>query len=243
MLICIEGCIGVGKTTLVEQCIRLFDCMPVYEEPARNPFLADFYQAHDKRAYAQPLLYTFLFLQERQLRQALPVAERGHLVVCDFHPLKNLVFARVLLEASEQARLTELYQSLSIPQPDLVIYLKADEPTILSRIRKKPDPYEPGLDFTFITQVAYAYETFFRSVYKGRTLAVDTSRLDYYERAQDLHVPLQTIQEALDLLPYLKAGPARMGQGWAQGAPPGRASARKRTLPVHQGDERAPSSR
>ncbi len=242
MLICIEGCIGVGKTTLVEHCTRLFQCTPVYEEPERNPFLADFYQARDKGMYARSLLYTFLFLQERQLRQALPLAERGHLVLCDFHPLKNLVFARVLLEASEQARLTELYQSLSIPQPDLVIYLKADEPTILSRIRKKPDPYEPGLDFTFITQIAYAYETFFRSVYKGRTLAVDTSHLDYYERAQDLHVPLATMQEALDLAPYLMAGPAGGGRGWPSSPPPGGPASRKRTMPASRGDERRPSS-
>jgi deoxyguanosine kinase len=176
MLISIEGCVGIGKTTLVEQCTRLFHCTPVYEQPERNPFLADFYQAHDKRAWAKPLLSTFLFLQERQLRQALPFAEQGHLVLCDFHPLKNLVFARALLETSEQARLADLYQGLCIPQPDLVIYLKADEPTILSRIRKKPDPFEPSLDLTFITQITWAYDTFFRSVYKGRALAVDTSR-------------------------------------------------------------------
>jgi deoxyguanosine kinase len=242
MLICIEGCIGVGKTTLVEQCVRLFDCMPVYEEPARNPFLDDFYRAHDKRAYAKPLLYTFLFLQERQLRQVLPVAERGHLVVCDFHPLKNLVFARALLEASEQAQLADLYQSLCIPQPDLVIYLKADEPTILSRIRKNPDPFEGSLDLTFITQIAWAYETFFRSVYKGRALAVDTSRLDYYERAQDLHVPLETMQEALDLLPYLKAGPSSAKRGWASGSSHGKPPSRKPTTPAGRRDERLPSS-
>jgi deoxyguanosine kinase len=243
MLISIEGCVGIGKTTLVEQCTRLFHCTPVYEQPERNPFLADFYQAHDKRAWAKPLLSTFLFLQERQLRQALPFAEQGHLVLCDFHPLKNLVFARALLETSEQARLADLYQGLCIPQPDLVIYLKADEPTILSRIRKKPDPFEPSLDLTFITQITWAYDTFFRSVYKGRALAVDTSRLDYYERAQDLHVPLQTMQEALDLLPYLQTGPASTKQGWVPGAPPGRAASQKRTTPAHHGDERAPSSR
>lgn len=204
MLISIEGGIGVGKSTLVHFCSQFLQCSPVYEQPEKTPFLEDFYRAHEKRDVARHLLYTFLFLQERQLRQALPCSLRGDLVICDFHPLKNLVFAKVLLPTDDQVLLTKLYHTLRIPQPDLIIYLKADEHTILSRLRKKHDQYLDSLDFTFLTQICSAYESFFRSSYKGRCITIDNSRLDYYERSSDIHVPLNHMQEALDILPYIR---------------------------------------
>ena len=208
MLIGIEGCIGAGKTTLTQFSSQFLTCRPVYEEPERNPFLEDFYHASEKKQLARHLLYTFLLLQERQLRSILPFSTSGELVICDFHPLKNLVFAKVLLSVRDQTLLTEIYHTLSIPQPDLLIYLKSDEHTMLSRLRKKGDPYANAnsIDFTFITQMASAYETFFRSSYKGRFMTIDTSGLDYYQRSDDIHVPLQNIQEALDILPYIKPG-------------------------------------
>jgi deoxyguanosine kinase len=204
MLISIEGGIGVGKSTLVHFCSQFLQCYPVYEQPEKNPFLENFYHAQEKRDVARHLLYTFLFLQERQLRQVLPCSTRGDLVICDFHPLKNLVFAKVLLPTEDQVLLTNLYHTLRIPQPDLLIYLKADEHTILSRLRKKHDQYLDSLDFTFLTQICSAYESFFRSSYKGRCITIDNSRLDYYERSNDIHVPLNHMQEVLDILPYIR---------------------------------------
>src|SRR5713226_7231068 len=131
MLMSIEGCIGVGKSTLAMFCSQLLACQTVYEDVAKNPFLEDFYFAQDKSTFAKHVQYTFLFLQERQLRQAMPLSQRGKLVVCDFHPFKSLVFSKVVLPAREQEVFAALYASLCIPQPDLVVYLKADEHTIL----------------------------------------------------------------------------------------------------------------
>jgi len=50
MLICVEGCIGVGKTTLVGLLSNHLKCFPLYEEFVTNPFLLDFY--NDPANYA-----------------------------------------------------------------------------------------------------------------------------------------------------------------------------------------------
>src|ERR1035441_7431855 len=68
MLISIEGCLGVGKTTLVKRFAEQVSCTAIYEDVANNPFLLDFYR--DQERYALHVQYTFLLLQERLFRLA-----------------------------------------------------------------------------------------------------------------------------------------------------------------------------
>lgn len=196
MLIAVEGCIGVGKSTLVRLCAQILPCFPVYEEAERNPFLEDFYHAHDRKDLAEHVQYTFLFLQERQWSQASRVAQQGDLVLCDFHPLKSLVFGQVILAAEKREALRQRYAALAIAQPDLVIYLKANEEVILSRVRKRSDPYRDHIDMTYILQILNAYETFFRT-YQGPYLTLETSHLDDANSSQDIQIPLRQIQSYL----------------------------------------------
>ena len=200
MLICIEGCLGVGKTTLVRLCAQMLPCQPLFEQAERNPFLDAFYHARDRQSLGEHVQYTFLFLQEWQLRQAQGLSQQGHLVLCDFHPLKSLVFGQVVLPEEKREPLRQRYEALAIPQPDLLIYLKAHEEAILSRVRKRHDPYRDQIDMTYILQVLHAYEVFLRT-YSGAYLTIDNSYLDYVRSPQDLQVPLRQIQEYLQAQP------------------------------------------
>lgn len=208
MLICVEGCLGVGKTTLVRQCAQFLRCHPVYEEAERNPFLHDFYRARDRKQLAEHVQYTFLFLQEWQFHQAQALSQQGGLVLCDFHPLKSLVFGQVILPPDKREPLHQRYSALSIPQPDVLVYLKADEETILSRVRKRSDPYQDQIDITYVAQVLGAYETFLRT-YPGAYLTIENSHLDYVRSPQDVPVPFRQIQEYLH--PGLSSQPLPTG--------------------------------
>jgi deoxyadenosine/deoxycytidine kinase len=210
MLICIEGCLGVGKSTLVQRVAARLPCTPFYEEIEANPFLLDFYR--DPKQYALHVQYTFFLLQARQFRAAVEHARTGRkaaieqetgqtalapgaagtTAICDFHPFKSLVFASVVLQPEERAPLTQLYHLLHMPQPDLVVYLRADEHTILARLRKRHDVYQADLDFTYVTRVCRAYETFFRT-YSGPCVTIDTTHIDYVSNPQELSVLLQQI--------------------------------------------------
>jgi deoxyguanosine kinase len=209
MLICVEGCLGVGKSTLVQRCAERLKCAPFFEEVAANPFLLDFYR---EKRYAMHVQYTFLMLQERRFRAAIEHVKKGSnatveqrsqalalpphgtsaTVICDFHPFKSLIFSSVVLQPEQRPPLKQVYQLLHIPQPDLVVYLRADEHTILARLRKRSDVYRSDIDFTYVTQVCSAYEAFFRT-YRGPCVTIDTTHIDYVSNPQEISVLLQQI--------------------------------------------------
>ncbi len=208
MLICIEGCLGVGKSSLVQRFAQRLPCVPFYEEVSANPFLLDFYR--NPKQYALHVQYTFLLLQERQFRAAVtraggnvvPLRKKKESalapltaqdsVICDFHPLKSQIFASVVLPQDIRGPLMQLYRLLHIPQPDLIIYLKADEHTILSRLRKRQDGYQEAIDLAYITQVCSAYDHFFRT-YPGPLVTIDTTHIDYVSNPREVSVLLQQI--------------------------------------------------
>jgi deoxyadenosine/deoxycytidine kinase len=175
-----------------------------------NPFLSDFYK--DQERYALHVQYTFLFLQERLFRSAASLSGKGNqkaqtyrtkqrslsketespTVLCDFHPLKSLIFASVILSAEVRPQFNELYRLLHIPQADFIVYLRADEHTILARLRKRNDVYRSDIDFTYITRVCAAYDQFFRT-YQGPHVTIDTTHIDYMSNPQEMSVLFQQI--------------------------------------------------
>jgi deoxyguanosine kinase len=218
MLISVEGCLGVGKSTLVRRVAERMPCTSVFEEVTANPFLLDFYRS--PKQYAPHVQFTFLLLQERLFRTALELAkqparrpssldeqedridvsltrvaaqaEGTSAVVCDFHPFKSKVFASMVLSPDMQTTLTHLYRDLRIPEPDLVVYLRADEQTILHRLRKRHDSYLEQIDLSYVVRVCHAYDTFFRQ-YPGRVITIDTTHIDYVQNPHEVSLLLQQI--------------------------------------------------
>ncbi len=217
MIISVEGCLGVGKSTLVRRVAERTPCTPVFEEVTANPFLRDFYRA--QKQYAPHVQFTFLLLQERLFRTALELARRParrpsslehegrpdtsltqvaaqaeepSAVVCDFHPFKSKVFASMVLSPDMQTTLAHLYRDLRIPEPDLVVYLRADEQTILHRLRKRQESYLEQIDLSYIVRVCHAYDTFFRQ-YPGRVITIDTTHIDYVQNPHEVSLLLQQI--------------------------------------------------
>ena len=134
--IAVEGCIGVGKTTLARNIAQLFNYDVLLEQPEENPFLERFYR--DPKSTALPTQLFFLFQRANQL-QALRQDDIFEPVrVADFLIEKDQLFARTTLDDDELAIYRQVYDKLVInaPRPDLVIYLQAPLDVLLERIRQ-----------------------------------------------------------------------------------------------------------
>jgi hypothetical protein len=173
---------------------------PFYEEAAANPFAA----IATGSPYAVHHLCTALLLQDRGFRKAvdfaggqeqgaprrkktqLPLAEVSPhpLVLCDFHPSKSLIAAEYLLSSHEQRELLRtLYRLLRIPEPDLVVYLRAAPDVIATRLRQQNEAIDVVV--LEIERSCLAHDTFFRR-YRGEKVELDTSSFDYVNDAQAL---------------------------------------------------------
>ena len=128
--------------------------------------------------WALPMQLSFLAMRHSQLRTVVtPLTEP---VVIDYSPLKNSIFARVLLEGRE----LRLYDQVSVPfqanvvDPDVVVYLDARVEVLLDRIRRRNRLYEAVIESAYQQRLRNVYEEAFRARPNLTITRYDTSDLD-----------------------------------------------------------------
>lgn len=170
--IAIEGCVGVGKTTLATKLAALRHADLILEEFEKNPFLGEFY-----RNPAGNVLETeiqFLLVHYHQLKR-LPSS--GKETITDFTLAKDLIFGDLnFREASEKKMFVQLYEFFlaRLTAPDLVIYLKGSDDLIIDRIQKRNRTIEQTINVEYFKKLKRAYdEEFSRSASKVHVIDAD----------------------------------------------------------------------
>lgn len=195
--IAVEGCIGSGKTTLVNLLAAELDAKVVIDE-SDNPFLKDYYE--DKRGAAFQAQLFFLLSRHRQQTELNQADLFQQLVVCDYLFEKDKIFAYLSLEDSELGLYEKLYNmlALSVPVPELVIYLQASDETLRRRIEKRNRIYESDISDEYILELNRAYGYFFSHYSQAPLLVVKTDGVNFMEdrnRLLDLILQIETLTE------------------------------------------------
>ncbi len=189
--IAIEGCIGVGKTTLATKLAAFRKAALVLEEFEKNPFLGDFYRDPIRNVFETEM--QFLLLHYHQLK-GLPVSVKES--ITDFTFAKDLIFGDLnFREESEKKIFIQLYQFLlpRLPAPDLVIYLKGSDDLIIDRIRRRKRSIEQTIDVEYFNRLKRAYdEAFLRSA--NNVYVIDA---DHFDCLND-HTALENICSVID---------------------------------------------
>lgn len=169
--IAVEGCIGVGKTTLARNIAQLFNYDMLLEQPEENPFLERFYR--DPKSTALPTQLFFLFQRANQLQSLRQDDIFEPVRVADFLIEKDQLFARVTLDDDELNIYRQVYDKLVInaPRPDLVIYLQAPLDILLDRIRQRGISAEQYINADYLKALNDAYTEFFH-FYDGAPLLI-----------------------------------------------------------------------
>lgn len=194
MFIAVDGCVGVGKSTVAKGLAAFRKSEVLFESFESNPFLEAFYE--NPPAYATETEFTFLCLHFHQLRTHADTAKRGELVT-DFHLGKDLLYAELNLKDARLLRVfKQLYKLMEeqVPKPTLLVCLSASTKLLTTRIRDRKREFELRVDPAYYAQLNEEYEKSFHR-YKGRKLNICMDEWDFL-RSPNLYQKLsQQIDE------------------------------------------------
>ena len=66
-----------------------------------------------------------------------------------------------------------------IPSPDLLIYLKASVPTLISQIQRRGRAYEMSIQEEYLARLNDKYENWINNIYKGPLITLDIDKEDF----------------------------------------------------------------
>ncbi|KAF0197892.1 MAG: bifunctional protein : 2-amino-4-hydroxy-6-hydroxymethyldihydropteridine diphosphokinase and [Bacteroidetes bacterium] len=191
--IAIEGTIGAGKTSLATRLSKEYNTRLILEQFEDNDFLPKFYK--DPAKYAFPLELSFLAARFQQLRDELSLTDLFRPdIISDYFINKSLIFARKTLADDEYALYARLFNiiNLSLPKPDLLVYLYVSVQRLKSNIIKRGRPYEQDIKHDYLEKIQSGYFDYLRQQSDMRILIIDTNEIDFvnipghYEMLRDL---------------------------------------------------------
>lgn len=178
--ITIEGTIGAGKTSLASMLSHEFNTRLILEQFEDNDFLPKFYK--DPAKYAFPLELSFLAARFQQLRDELSVNDLFRpVIISDYFINKSLIFARKTLADDEYALYSRLFNiiNLSLPRPELLVYLYVSVERLKSNIVKRGRPYEQDIEHEYLERIQSGYFDYIRQQNDMRILIIDMNEIDF----------------------------------------------------------------
>ncbi len=198
--IAVAGNIGVGKSTLVEKICHLMDWEPFFEPVTENPYLSDFYA--DMNAWS---FHSQIFFLTHRLRIHQELTHYNGSVIQDRSIYEDAeIFARNLFLQGKMSQRDyqtyySLYQTLAefLPPPDLVIYLRASEKTLLTRIHIRNRDYEKTITPDYLIQLNNLYNRWIENFTFCPVLSVPADDLDFVAHPRHLDLILKKVQDKL----------------------------------------------
>ncbi|MBR2399133.1 MAG: deoxynucleoside kinase [Alistipes sp.] len=200
MYVAIAGNIGSGKTTLTEILTKRYGAKAYYEE-SDNPYIGDFY--NDMSRWAFQLQISFLGSRIEQTLDMLSSGEKNifqdRTIYEDAHIFADNLHQMGLIPSRDFATYMKIFELTTnlIPQPDLLIYLRASIPTLVSQIKRRGRAYEMNIDESYLTLLNERYENWINNIYQGRVLIIDKDVEDFVDNESVVDSICARIEEML----------------------------------------------
>ncbi|WP_224999198.1 deoxynucleoside kinase [Cesiribacter sp. SM1] len=210
MYVAVSGNIGSGKTTLTTKLAKHYGWQAEFEAVDNNPYLEDFYA--DMKRWAFHLQIFFL---NSRFKQVTDIAKREFTTIQDrtiyedaYIFAANLYKSQLLNDRDYHNYLNLFHSMMAYAKPpDLLIYLRADIPKLVSQIQKRGRSYEDAIRLDYLKNLNKHYEEWIANYSLGRLLVIDVNNLDFVDNVEDFAGIVEKIEVELhglfsgDMLP------------------------------------------
>lgn len=189
MHIAVAGNIGAGKTTLTTQLSKHYGWQAHFETVDDNPYLNDFYS--DMQRWSFNLQIFFL---NSRFKQVVDIRKSGQTVIQDrtiyedaeiFAPNLHDMGLMTTRDFQNYKALFDLMSTLISP-PDLLIYLRASVPKLVSQIQKRGREYEESIRLDYLRMLNERYELWISKYTASKLLIISVDDLDFSQNPEDL---------------------------------------------------------
>lgn len=203
MHIAIVGNIGAGKTTLANKLAHHFNWDVFLEDVDHNPYLKDFYDDMPRWAFHLQVYFLNSRFRQTQHIKALQQAGKGVIqdrtIYEDAHIFAANLHQSGLMSERDYQNYLSLFTSMisMVNPPDLLLYLRADLPKLVSQIDKRNRDYENNIKIDYLKHLNEHYEEWISGYKHGKLLIVDVNNLDYVNNPEDLSIIIDKINSTL----------------------------------------------
>lgn len=188
MHIAVSGNIASGKTSLTEKLARHYNWTPIFESVDQNPYLEDFYK--DMKRWAFNLQVYFLnsrFNQAKNTRELEGTVIQDRTIYEDAYIFAANLYQSGMITDRDYHNYLGLFDSMIklVKPPDLLIYLQADIPKLVSQIQKRGRDYEHLIQLEYLNNLNTFYQRWIDQYSLGKLLIININDLDFVSNIHD----------------------------------------------------------
>ncbi len=197
--IAIAGNIGAGKSSLTSLLGKNFGWETYYESVDDNPYLSDFYD--DMRRWSFNLQIYFLssrFQHQKTLMGAQKSLIQDRTIYEDVEIFAKNLHEMGLMSDRDYKNYCALFAEMVsyLKPPDLLIYLRAEVPTLVRQIQQRGREYENTIRIEYLERLNRLYEDWIDR-YDQEKLIIDTDNLDFVNNEEDLGKVITLVEQRL----------------------------------------------
>ena len=198
--IAVSGNIGAGKTTLTGLLSNHYGWDAHFEDADQNPYMNDFYAEMQRWSFNMQIYFlNNRFSQVLDIRGGKKGVIQDRTIYEDAYIFAPNLHSMGLMTTRDFETYFSLFNLLDrfVQPPDLLVYLRASVPRLVSQIQNRGREYEEAIRLDYLKRLNERYEAWVSTYDKGKLLIIDIDNNNFRDEPEDLGAIIHKIDTEL----------------------------------------------
>ncbi len=199
--IAVSGNIGAGKTTLTGLLSKHYGWDAHFEDADENPYMNDFYAEMQRWSFNMQIYFlNNRFSQVLEIRDGKKGVIQDRTIYEDAYIFAPNLHSMGLMTTRDFEAYFSLFNLLDkfVQPPDLLVYLRASVPRLVSQIQNRGREYEEAIRLDYLKRLNERYEAWVSTYDKGKLLIIDIDNNNFRDEPEDLGAIIHKIDTELN---------------------------------------------